>query len=103
MWHIKKQRWFKGPSLPIKTCSLESSAVSLNQTDVLLFIGPFFNNYIVEGNGGQDWVNGVSKYYISHIVHFPGFHKMTVSLILDKGMFKIGLIHVLRCQHLVIF
>jgi len=58
MWHIKKQRWFKGPSLPIKTCSLESSAVSLNQTDVLLFIGPFFNNYIVEGNGGQDWVNG---------------------------------------------
>ena len=33
MWHMDKQVWFEGPSLPIKTCSLESTAISLNKTD----------------------------------------------------------------------
>ena len=56
IWHIEKQHWFEGPSLPIKTCSLQATAVSMNQTDVLIFVAPFLGTYFVEENGGQEWI-----------------------------------------------
>ena len=56
MWHMDKQVWFEGPSLPIKTCSLESTAISLNKTDVLIFIGPFIGSYLKHVEG-EEWIN----------------------------------------------
>ena len=56
MWHMEKQVWFEGPSLPIKTCSIEATAISLNKTDVLIFIGPFINSYLKHVEG-EEWIN----------------------------------------------
>ena len=52
MWHTEKQHWFEGPSLPIQTCALDSTAVSLNRTDVLIFVGPYLGQYFVEQHAG---------------------------------------------------
>ena len=67
MWHMDKQVWFEGPSLPIKTCSVEATAISLNKTDVLIFIGPFIGSYL-KNVEGEEWVN--EKGGCIQVLHF---------------------------------
>ena len=67
MWHMEKRVWFEGPSLPIKTCSIEATAISWNKTDVLIFIGPFIGSYLKHIEG-EEWIN--EKGGCIQVLHF---------------------------------
>ena len=56
MENAKKQKWFDGPSMPIKGCVLDACGVPLNQTDVLIFVGPLKHSKYYWGKAVNDKV-----------------------------------------------
>ena len=39
IWSIRKQKWFNGPTLPIRGCVVSACGVALNQTNAMVMFG----------------------------------------------------------------